>query len=140
MNAKTGRPLRIVQVGMGFWGRDWARLVVPEVPEVELVGCVDSNPEALALLQGEVPISAEKCFASLDQALEATGPDAVLVTTTLAAHAPITRAALEAGLPVLCEKPFTDRLESARELVDLAEAKRLTLMGRQNYRFFSGVR
>src|SRR3982074_1314658 len=100
MTAETGRPLRIVQVGMGFWGRDWACLVVPEVPGVELVGCVDSDPEALALLQEQGPISPQKCFTSLDQALAATAPDAVLVTTTLAAHAPITRAALEAGLPV----------------------------------------
>ena len=140
MTAETGRPLRIVQVGMGFWGRDWARMVVPEVPEVELVGCVDSDPEALALLQEEARVSPQLCFTSLDQALEATGPDAVLVTTTLAAHAPITRAALEAGLPVLCEKPFTDTLECAQELVDLAEAKRVTLMVSQNYRFFPAVR
>lgn len=140
MTAETGRPLRIVQVGMGFWGRDWARFVVPEVPGVELVGCVDSDPEALALLQEQAPVSPEICFTSLDQALEATGPDAVLITTTLAAHAPVTRAALEVGLPVLCEKPFTDTLECARELVDLAEAKRVTLMVSQNYRFFPAVR
>jgi len=133
-------PLRIVQVGMGFWGRDWAEHVVPEVPEVELVGCVDSDPRALALLQEQLPFSAQRCFPSLDQAVDATQPDAVLVTTTLPGHAPITRAALEAGLPVLCEKPFTDTLEVAKELVDLAAAKGVTLMVSQNYRFFPAVR
>ena len=125
---------------MGFWGRDWARLVVPEVREVELVGCVDSDPAALALLEEQFPISPQKCFTSLDQALEATRPDAVLVTTTLEGHAPITKAALEAGLPVLCEKPFTDTLDCAQELVDLAAAKGVTLMVSQNYRFFPAVR
>jgi predicted dehydrogenase len=125
---------------MGLWGRDWARLVVPEVPEVELVGCVDSDPRALALLQEQFPISPQKCFSSLDEALDATEPDAVLVTTTLAGHAPITKAALEAGLPVLCEKPFTDKLDCARELVDLAAANGVMLMVSQNYRFFPAVR
>ena len=140
MTEKTGNPLRIVQVGMGFWGRDWARLVVPEIPDTELVGCVDSDPSALALFQKQSPDSYPRCFNSLDQALDATDPDAVLVTTTLDAHAPITRAALEAGLPVLCEKPFADTLECAQELVDLAAAKNVTLMVSQNYRFFPAVR
>src|SRR5437899_7439087 len=117
MTEKTGNPLRIVQVGMGFWGRDWAQLVVPEIPDTELVGCVDSDPSALALFQNQSQISPPRCFSSLDQALDATDPDAVLVTTTLDGHAPITRAALEAGLPVLCEKPFADTLECAQELV-----------------------
>jgi predicted dehydrogenase len=140
MTKENERPLRIVQVGMGFWGRDWARLVVPKVPNVELVGCVDSDPAALALLRQQSQISADKCFSSLDQALDATGPDAVLVTTTLDGHAPITQAALEAGLPVLCEKPFTDTLECAQELVDLAAANGVMLMVSQNYRFFPAVR
>ncbi len=125
---------------MGFWGRDWARLVMPEVPGVELVGCVDSDPAALALLQEELPISRQRCFQSLEQAVDATRPDAVLVTTTLPGHAPVTRAALQAGLHVLCEKPFTDTLEVAQELVDLAAAKGVTLMVSQNYRFFPAVR
>jgi predicted dehydrogenase len=136
----TDHPLRIVQVGMGFWGRNWAEHVVPEVPEVELVGCVDSDPRALDLLQKQLPFAAQRCFRSLDQALDATQPDAVLVTTSLPGHAPITRAALEAGLPVLCEKPFSDTLEVAKELVDLAAAKGVTLMVSQNYRFFPAVR
>src|SRR4029077_20416643 len=114
------RPLRILQVGMGLWGRDWARYVVPEVPGVELVACVDTDPGALALLQEHVPISPSRCFRSLDQAIDASHADDALATTTLAGHAPVTRAALQAGLPVLCEKPFTDTLEVAQELVELA--------------------
>lgn len=140
MTEEPGRPLRIVQVGMGFWGRDWARRVLPEVPEVELVGCVDSDPAALALLREQFRISPQRCFTSIVQALDATEPDAVLVTTDLAGHAPVTRVALEAGLPVLCEKPFTETLECAQELVDLAGAKGVILMVSQNYRFFPAVR
>ena len=125
---------------MGAWGRDWARLVIPEVEEVELVACVDSDVRALDLLQNEVGISKQRCFGSLDAALAMFAADAVLNTTTLPGHAPITKLALEAGLHVLVEKPFTETLECAHELVDLAVARGLTLMVSQNYRFFPAVR
>jgi len=133
-------PLRIVQVGMGFWGRDWARMVIPEIDDVELVACVDSDAQALALLQKQMGISGGRCFSSLEAALDAFGADAVLNTTTLPGHAPVTRAALEAGLHVLVEKPFAETLECAQELVELAAARGVTLMVSQNYRFFPAVR
>src|SRR5439155_11262872 len=132
--------LRVVQVGMGAWGRDWARLVIPEVRDVELVACVDSDARALALLQDQTRIAKKRCFASLDAALNAFQADAVLNTTTLPSHAPITRAALDVGLHILVEKPFTETLDCAQELVELAAARRLTLMVSQNYRFFPAVR
>ena len=130
----------MVQVGMGSWGRDWARRAVPQVAEVDLVGIVDSDPRALALAREEVGLEKSRCFNSFDAALDATRPDAVLITTTLDGHAPIARAALEAGLHVLVEKPFTDTLDCARELVELAAAKARTLMVSQNYRFFPAPR
>jgi predicted dehydrogenase len=132
--------LRVVQVGMGSWGRDWARFVIPEIAEVELVACVDSHPDALSRLVQQVPELAGRCFGTLEEALAAAPADAVLVTTSMRGHAPVTRSALEAGLHVLVEKPFTDDLERASELVELAAARGLTLMVSQNYRFFPAPR
>ena len=125
---------------MGDWGRDWAWRVNPTVDEVEVVGYIDSDPSALALLAKRLPVSRERCFGSLADGIQATEPDALLVTTTLAGHAPIVRAGLEAGLHVLVEKPFTDALETAAALVSLAAAKGLVLMVSQNYRFFPAPR
>ena len=125
---------------MGGWGRWWARRVVPLVPEIELVGCVDRDPRALELTTELVGVPVERCFASLDRALAATDPDAVLVATNLEGHAPVGRAALEAGKPVLVEKPFAPSLAEARSLVDLADERGLVLMVSQNYRFFPAVR
>lgn len=125
---------------MGGWGRDWVRVVAPEVDEVELVGFVDSDPAALARLQREVGVSPRNCFGSLAEALAVVQADAALVTTSLPGHAPVTASALESGLHVLVEKPFTDSFERARELVDLAATNGVTLMVSQNYRFFPAVR
>jgi predicted dehydrogenase len=132
--------LRVLQVGLGGWGRDWAQRVVPEVPEVDLVGYVDSDPSGLARLREALPVEPERCFVNLETAIEATRPEAVLVTATLPGHAPVTRAALAAGLHVLVEKPFAETMDVGRQLVELAAAQRKLLMVSQNYRFFPAAR
>ncbi len=132
--------LRILQVGLGDWGRDWAWRINPSVAEVEVVGYVDSDPRALQLLGKKLPVSEDRRFRSLGEAIQSARPEAVLVTTTLAGHEPVMRMALEADLHVLVEKPFTDTLECARELVDLAAARNRTLMVSQNYRHFPAPR
>jgi predicted dehydrogenase len=134
------KPLRILQVGIGAWGFDWAWRVIPSVPEVEPVGYVDADAAALARLAERLPEARGRCFDSLAAAVDATEPEAVVITTTVAGHEPLTRAALEAGLHVLVEKPFTESLASARGLVELAEATGRVLMVSQNYRFYPAPR
>jgi len=138
--ARGFRPLRLLQVGMGAWGRDWAWRVIPGVKSVKLVGCVDTKPESLGLARAQVGVPADCFFTSLDAALEATAPDAVLITTLLPGHVPVASAALEAGKHVLVEKPFARRVADARKLVELAARRDLVLMVSQNYRFFPAVR
>lgn len=134
------KSLRVLQVGLGTHGLNWARHVIPEIKEVELVGYVDSDPHALDVLRQEVTVPADLCFESLKEAIAATRPGAVLVTTALPGHGPVIRASLDAGLHVLVEKPFAPSLELAQQLVDMAAAKGLVLMVSQNYRFFPAPR
>ena len=137
---QTARPLRVLQVGMGGWGRDWAWRIVPGVRSVRLVGCVDLSPQSVELARPDVKLPADRFFTSLERALAATDPDAVLVTTLLPGHVTVTRAALEAGKDVLVEKPFAPSLADAVALVRLAAERGRTLMVSQNYRFFPAVR
>jgi predicted dehydrogenase len=133
-------PLRVVQVGLGAHGRNWARQVIPSIKEVDLVAYVDTDPNALDRLRDEAHVPAELCFESFKEALAATNPDAVLVTAALPGHAAITKAALEAGLHALVEKPFAPTLDAAKELVEMAAARNLVLMVSQNYRYFPAPR
>jgi predicted dehydrogenase len=139
MIARVDR-LRVVQVGLGAHGRNWARRVVPDVPEVELVGYVDSDPYALDIAKEELQAPPEMCFENLKDAISATSPEAVLNTTALAGHVPVTRTSLNAGLHVLLEKPFAPTLGAAHELVDVAANAGLILMVSQNYRYFAAPR
>lgn len=134
------RPLRLVQLGLGDWGRDWAWRVVPAVPEVELVAYVDSDPGAFDLLRLKLAAPPTLCFSTLEEAIAIARPDAALVTTTLSSHAPLVRSALEARLHVLVEKPFAESRATASELVALAAGRQRVLMVSQNYRFFPAPR
>lgn len=61
--------------------------------------------------------------------------DAIAVATPPAAHLEMTRAALEAGKHVLCEKPFALDVGQAKEMRDLAKAKGLVGMVAHEFRY-----
>ena len=133
--AKTEKPLRLVQVGLGGWGKSWASTVVPKLESVRAVGWIDANPTALEAARQTLEFPKKHCFASLKQALEQVNADAVLITAPASVHAPIATLALETGLHVLVEKPFAPTLEQARAVVEVARVNKRTLMVSQNYRF-----
>ena len=64
----------------------------------------------------------------LDALLRDPGVNAVYIATPHSAHAAFIRACLQAGKPVLCEKPLVPSLAMARELVALARERRVFLM------------
>lgn len=113
-------PVAIVQMGLGLWGLDWARRVVPEVRNVETVAWVDPAAEARAMAVDKLGLPAERCFASLAEAVDVAAPEAVLGTVALAAHAPVITEALEHGLHVLIEKPFAPSAGEAQQLAAAA--------------------
>lgn len=131
--------LRIIQVGMGGWGRDWARTVLQPDKNMALLACVDADPASLALARGHLDLPADRYFDSLAAALAATDAEAVLITASLPGHVPLAVEALQAGKHVLLEKPFAPSVAEARQVVELAAARDRVLMISQNYRFFPAV-
>src|SRR2546429_374350 len=79
-------------------------------------------------------LGAGAVHATIDDAHAATPLTAALIATPPQHHALPCRAALELGLGVLVEKPFTQDLAEAVELVDLAEAAAVPLLVAQSYR------
>lgn len=69
-----------------------------------------------------------KAYGSYEELLEQEGIDIVYIGLVNSAHYPVTRQALLAGKPVLCEKPFTLHAEQTQELIQLARQKDLFLM------------
>jgi predicted dehydrogenase len=64
----------------------------------------------------------------------------VAVITPVWTHYELAKAALENGKHVFIEKPFTSNSDQARELIDLAERKRLKIMVDHTFLFTGAVR
>jgi predicted dehydrogenase len=131
---------RLVQVGMGVWGRNWATQVIQRSEDVEIAACVDLDAEMLVKAQQLLSMSPERCFQTLESALASVEADAVLITGSLPAHVPVALEALNAGKHVLLEKPFAPTIVEAQKVVETAANRNRVLMISQNYRFFPAVR
>lgn len=132
--------LRLIQLGLGGWGRSWVEEVTRRTPGIEPVAWVDPDQTMRATAITVLGLPAERVFASLEAALAVVAAEAALIVVPLAAHATATRAALEAGLDVLVEKPFTATLAEAASLVALARERGRRMMVSQNYRWFRAPR
>lgn len=132
--------LRIIQVGMGGWGRNWSKQVISQNPNVELMACVDMVEPIRELAQKELELPAEMFYPTLTEALAAVECEAVVVTANLVGHVPVALEALKAGKHVLMEKPFAPSLEEANLLIETAKEQQRIFMISQNYRFHPAVR
>ncbi len=91
-----------------------------------LAGALDVDAERGRAFGEQLGIAPERCYADYqtlfrEEAQRPDGIEVVSVTTPNNTHFAITKAALEAGLHVICEKPLCFTAEEARELVDLSK-------------------
>ncbi len=128
--------IRLIQVGLGAWGSNWAVEVLPRVRDLEVVAYVDANPATHAPVRAALGVAPSRCFTSLETALAAVEADAVLGSLAVPAHVPVGQQAIEAGKHYIVEKPFAATLREAAALVALARRRERLLMVSQNYRFY----
>lgn len=109
-------PLRIALIGAGIMGRQHLHHL-RQLPEAELCAIVDPGPQAVQLAdEFDVP-----CFSDLQTLLDSRLAQAVIIANPNAAHVPTALRCIEAGLPVLLEKPVGVNLAEVRELVTAVE-------------------
>jgi predicted dehydrogenase len=96
--------VRIGLIGVGRWGRNYLRTIA-QLDGAVLTAVASRNAETGRL----VPTSC-RVFADWRDLIGYAGVDAVIVATPPALHAEMVRAALDAGKPVLVEKPLTTSL------------------------------
>jgi predicted dehydrogenase len=113
MGARMGR-LRLAVVGVGHLGKEHARILA-ELPDVELVGVVDTNPSQARTIAERCRTQAFEDYRPLLGAVDA----AVIVVPTMHHHA-VAGDFLRHGVPLLVEKPLAATLPQAEELVALA--------------------
>jgi myo-inositol 2-dehydrogenase/D-chiro-inositol 1-dehydrogenase len=116
----VSQSFRIALVGAGRMGSTHARALGAGGP-VEIAAVVEPSDEAAARVPG---VARRR---SLDELVAAGGVDGALVAVPTRLHAPVVSALLEAGLPVLCEKPCGLVSGETRRLAALAEERGVLL-------------
>jgi predicted dehydrogenase len=125
--------IRAAVIGVGYLGRFHAQKYA-QATGCELVAVADSRQEA------GVKVAAEVGTRWVEDYRELLGKvDAVSVVTPTPAHFPITRDFLSAGAHVLVEKPITETVAEAREMIDLATRNQRVLQVGHLERFNAAI-
>jgi len=108
-------PVRVGVVGVGYLGSLHVKRL-SEIPLAHLVGVYDIDPERAKTVSEEYGIVAFDDLRSLLREVEA-----VVIAAPTTAHYKIARESILMGRHTFVEKPLTDSLTTAREIVDLAK-------------------
>ena len=124
MPGGTGR-LRLAIVGAGAITRNAHLRAALRSPKFDVCALVDNRIETAAALARDFSLDPQIVSGSFDEV--AGRVDAVLIATPPGSHVQLARAALERGLPVLVEKPFTITHADAISLCELAAARHIPI-------------
>lgn len=131
------REFGVLVVGCGSWGRNYVR-IFHELPGTRVVAVCDQSIDRLEAIAAEFPEI--KLVQELDVALTLPGIEGAVIATPASTHFGVSTQCLDAGLPVLVEKPLTTNSGEADELIDLAQAHDLTLMVGHTFVYNTAVR
>jgi predicted dehydrogenase len=113
--------VKVGVIGVGHLGEHHTR-IYSGLPQAELVGIYDSDLE-------KAKAKAEKYkttyFMELDQLLQKV--EAVSLVVPTSSHYEVAKKVLNQGIHILIEKPITETVEQAEELIQIARKKNLTL-------------
>jgi len=116
------QPLRMGLIGVGPWGRNYIRTIAG-LAELKLARVASRNAQTQVLVPRGCAISTD-----WREVARAADIDGIIVATPPSTHAEITLAAIEAGRPVLVEKPLTLGVASAESIVAAAAARPVLVM------------
>jgi len=113
--------VKIGVVGVGHLGDHHSR-IISHLPEAELIGVVDIDHEKAQRAAGKYNT---RYFEKLEDLLAETDAINLVVPTTV--HYPLALMILERGKNLLIEKPITETVPQAEEIINLARRRNLIL-------------
>ncbi|MFD6170918.1 Gfo/Idh/MocA family protein [Streptomyces coeruleorubidus] len=130
----TPSPLRVGLVGYGLAGSVFHAPLIAATEGLVLDTVVTSNSERQQQARAEFPDV--RLAAGPDELFDRAGElDLIVVASPNKTHVPLATAALQAGLPVVVDKPVAGTAAEARELAALAQERGLLLSVFQNRRW-----
>ncbi|CAL9561726.1 putative oxidoreductase YdgJ [Streptomyces sp. enrichment culture] len=127
-------PLRVGLVGYGLAGSVFHAPLIAATEGLALDTVVTSSPERQRQARAEFP--GVRLAGTPDELFARAGElDLVVLASPNKTHVPLATEALEAGLPVVVDKPLAGTAAEARALASLAEERGLLLSVFQNRRW-----
>jgi predicted dehydrogenase len=126
-------PRRVALIGFGVAGSVFHAPFIAITPGLRLSWIVTRNSDRAAQARAEYP-GAVVCDRASDIWAARDQVDLVVIAAPNAAHASLATAALDAGLPVVVDKPLAVSVAEGRALIDLARRRNLMLTVFQNRR------
>ncbi len=139
MNDSPGTPLRVGLIGYGLAGSVFHAPLIAATDGLTLDTVSTSSPDRQAQARAEHP--RVRTVATPDEVLARAGElDLVVIASPNKTHVPLATAALEAGLPVVVDKPLSGTAAEAERLAALADDRGLLLSVFQNRRWDNDFR
>lgn len=149
-NGDLNRKLRMALVGGGqgaFIGRVHATAAVLDNRAALVAGALSSDPAKAKASAGDYDIPAERAYGSYQELIAAEKKlpadrriDFLSVATPNHTHHEIAKAAVEAGLNVICDKPLTFDLQQAEDLAAAVDRSGVVFAVSHNYTGYPMVR
>lgn len=124
-------------VGYGYWGPNLVRNF-SELEDARVARVVDRDPKRLEGVRRRYP--AVQTSTRFEDLLEDPAIDAIAIATPVSTHFDLGMAALRAGKHLWLEKPMAETSRQARELVEEAERRKLTLFVDHTFIYTGAVR
>ena len=126
--------IKVILVGIGGFANAWIPVIIDST-EVDFAGFVEINPKVIKQQVKKYGFAQQLIFPTLEDAFVEVEADGVINVTPPAEHKGISLTALQAGIPVLSEKPLADSMASAREIVQKSTQTGVLHMVAQDYRY-----
>lgn len=113
------KDLRVAIVGAGLMGTDHIARVTNRISGAVVAAVIE--PDAARAEAAVEKAPGARAFSRFEEALEAGVIDAAIIATPGRFHESVLKPALQAKLPVLCEKPLTPDSESLEHILELEQ-------------------
>lgn len=127
----TNKIQRIAVIGTGYFSQfhydAWRRL------KVNLVGVCSLDQKKARLIAS----SFKNCnfFFDFEKMIKLTNPTLIDIITPPTEHLKIIKKISKYGIDIICQKPFTNSLEEAKSVLDLAKKSGIKIIVHENFRF-----
>ncbi len=128
-----------IRLGVIGTGMAWERLHWPALMKLtdkyEIAAVANKTVEKAQTFADSICLSADRVYGDYREMLLRPDIDAVDVLVPISENFEVARDVLNAGYPLIAEKPFASTLGAAQELINIKNSKKIPVLVAENFRY-----